>query len=140
MFVAGVVAFFLDNTIPGTREERGLSKWRQAEQPSGEEGGKLRVYDLPWIQPRLNRLRVTKRLPFCPGFIGFSSRRRASKNERTTSEEEVNEGFEANSYREVLSAGKLNEGFKANSYHNSGPSDGGITGKETPEGNVSTQL
>ncbi|XP_070209969.1 solute carrier family 23 member 1-like isoform X1 [Littorina saxatilis] len=82
MFVAGVVAFFLDNTIPGTREERGLSKWRQAEQPSGEEGGKLRVYDLPWIQPRLNRLRVTKRLPFCPGFINFSSRRRASKNER----------------------------------------------------------
>src|ERR1700712_5370947 len=31
MFVGGAIGCFLDNTIPGTDEERGVSKWIQKE-------------------------------------------------------------------------------------------------------------
>ncbi|XP_059178848.1 solute carrier family 23 member 1-like [Physella acuta] len=64
MFVGGIMAFILDNTIPGTREERGLLHWnQQAEGSSGD----LSVYDIPLIQPFLNKLPCTKYIPVCPG-------------------------------------------------------------------------
>ncbi|XP_055874425.1 solute carrier family 23 member 2-like isoform X2 [Biomphalaria glabrata] len=67
MFVGGVLAFFLDNTIPGTREERGLLEWNKVK--VGSEDEDLSVYDLPLIQKYLNRLACTKYIPFCPGSI-----------------------------------------------------------------------
>ncbi|XP_076439536.1 solute carrier family 23 member 1-like [Babylonia areolata] len=73
MFVAGVLAFVLDNTVPGTREERGLTKWGQSESTEdapGREGRQFEVYDLPLVQPYLNRLPFTRYLPFCNGYRG----------------------------------------------------------------------
>ncbi|XP_046566148.1 solute carrier family 23 member 1-like [Haliotis rubra] len=71
MFVGGFVAAFLDNTIPGTVEERGILKWRMLGESSS--GGDVRdtmaVYDLPLIQKYLNKLRCTKYIPICPNFI-----------------------------------------------------------------------
>ncbi|CAL1533120.1 unnamed protein product [Lymnaea stagnalis] len=66
MFVGGILAFFLDNTIPGTRAERGLIHWNKIDE--GSEGD-LSVYDLPLIQPFLNRWSFTKYIPVCPGFV-----------------------------------------------------------------------
>ncbi|XP_059162541.1 solute carrier family 23 member 2-like [Physella acuta] len=57
MLVGGVMAFVLDNSIPGTRKERGLLHWRnQAQGPEGD----LSVYDIPLLQPFLNRLSCSK--------------------------------------------------------------------------------
>jgi xanthine/uracil permease len=36
MAVGGIVAFFLDNTIPGTREERGLTAWEELTEDEGD--------------------------------------------------------------------------------------------------------
>ncbi|WP_137285989.1 uracil-xanthine permease family protein [Halorussus salinisoli] len=36
MAVGGIVAFFLDNTIPGTREERGLTAWEDLTEDDGD--------------------------------------------------------------------------------------------------------
>jgi len=36
MAVGGIVAFFLDNTIPGTREERGLTAWEELTEDDSE--------------------------------------------------------------------------------------------------------
>lgn len=66
MFVGGVLGFFLDNTVPGTREERGLIHWNKLDE--GSEGD-LSVYDLPLVQPFLNRWKFTKYIPICPGFV-----------------------------------------------------------------------
>ncbi|KAK7462486.1 hypothetical protein BaRGS_00038455 [Batillaria attramentaria] len=66
-FVGGVVAFILDNTIPGTREERGLVRWRAGSKGiSGDLD--LKLYDLPFIQGWFNKRHLTNYLPFCPGF------------------------------------------------------------------------
>ncbi|XP_012946766.1 solute carrier family 23 member 1 [Aplysia californica] len=66
MFVGGVLAFILDNTIPGTREERGLKTWDAAK----DNGDSLSsTYDMPYIQPFLNRITCLRYIPFCPGFV-----------------------------------------------------------------------
>ena len=57
MFLAMLLGFVLDNTIPGTDEERGLVKWQsqhiQVDDLSNVE--KLKCYDLPFITPFLKR-------------------------------------------------------------------------------------
>ncbi|KAH9525785.1 hypothetical protein Btru_002366 [Bulinus truncatus] len=68
MFVGGLLACFLDNTIPGTAEERGLLEWNKHKGGSVDDD-MMTVYDLPLIQKYLDRLACTKYLPFCPGFI-----------------------------------------------------------------------
>merc|ERR1719412_3574932 len=58
MFLAMTLGFVLDNTIPGTDEERGLIRWQNQHKSSGVEGDqdqKLRVYDIPFISPWLRR-------------------------------------------------------------------------------------
>ncbi|XP_064614097.1 solute carrier family 23 member 1-like [Liolophura sinensis] len=70
MFVGGLVGFVLDNTIPGTLEERGLTKWRavlSGESDAIHSGIKYSCYDLPCIQRYINNWRCTRYLPFCPG-------------------------------------------------------------------------
>ncbi|CAG0905978.1 unnamed protein product, partial [Darwinula stevensoni] len=49
MFVGGFIAFVLDNTIPGTAEERGLNKWHpQAKEGEDEDRKGLECYDFPF--------------------------------------------------------------------------------------------
>ncbi|GFS10913.1 solute carrier family 23 member 1 [Elysia marginata] len=63
MFVGGFLAFILDNTIPGTLEERGMISWKKEEE-YGEQD--LSTYDLPWIQTWLDRFPFLRYVPICP--------------------------------------------------------------------------
>ncbi|XP_043445556.1 solute carrier family 23 member 1-like isoform X3 [Prionailurus bengalensis] len=47
MFVGGFLGFLLDNTIPGSLEERGLLVWNQIQEESEETARALEVYCLP---------------------------------------------------------------------------------------------
>jgi len=68
MLVAGFFGFFLDNTIPGTDDERGLIKWLNLADSSNvaknevsqtltqvEDTNSDSTYDLPYITPWLKR-------------------------------------------------------------------------------------
>lgn len=97
MFVAGVLAFLLDNTIPGTREERGLTNWGHADTSTEAEGEQFKVYDLPLIQPYLNKLPVTRYLPFCNGYRGDRHTQQGEKGAKTKGSDgnaHINEAFE----------------------------------------------
>ncbi|CAG2197921.1 SLC23A1 [Mytilus edulis] len=70
--VGGVSACFLDNTVPGTRKERGLLAWGQAAtgaadksvSPDYEEG--YEIYEIQSWSARVNNLSFTKYIPFFP--------------------------------------------------------------------------
>ncbi|KFM03390.1 Solute carrier family 23 member 1, partial [Aptenodytes forsteri] len=47
MFVGGTIAFILDNTIPGTQEERGLVQWKAGAHSDSAASASLRSYDFP---------------------------------------------------------------------------------------------
>ena len=69
MAVGGLVGLILDNTIPGTIEERGLKEWRQHLSGNGEDQSQtasIKVYDLPFGLNRISDYNVTKYLPFLP--------------------------------------------------------------------------
>ncbi|XP_062913044.1 solute carrier family 23 member 2 [Mobula hypostoma] len=70
MFVGGCVAFILDNTIPGTTEERGLRKWK-----IGVSGAKCLdsrdTYNLPFGMKYLKKYRLFSYLPISPTFTGY---------------------------------------------------------------------
>ncbi|XP_052810952.1 solute carrier family 23 member 1-like isoform X2 [Mya arenaria] len=68
MFVGGMTGFILDNTIPGTDDERGLTKWRQHGDGTGNQEADMSIYDLPLIQPYLDKIPLFRYLPFCPRF------------------------------------------------------------------------
>ena len=72
MAVGGLLAFILDNTIPGTQQERGMLVWHK-------EAGKIssldqnaqdelrRIYDLPFgLTKLIHKVSCTRYLPFCP--------------------------------------------------------------------------
>ncbi|CAM9303491.1 unnamed protein product [Lampetra fluviatilis] len=72
-FVGGFLGFVLDNTVPGTVEERGLLAWRSHGRgdPHGAQGGgeaATRVYDLPLVAPLLRKWTWPRRVPVCPTF------------------------------------------------------------------------
>ncbi|KAL9967146.1 hypothetical protein ACROYT_G025319 [Oculina patagonica] len=69
MAVGCIVAFILDNTIPGTIEERGLKAWRQHlsdESDDHFETASIEVYDLPFGLNRISNYKVAKYMPFLP--------------------------------------------------------------------------
>ena len=69
MAVGCIVALILDNTIPGTIEERGLKTWRQHlsdESDDAFQTASIEVYDLPFCLKRLSNCKVAKYLPFLP--------------------------------------------------------------------------
>ncbi|XP_053318289.1 solute carrier family 23 member 1-like isoform X2 [Spea bombifrons] len=68
MFVGGFFGFFLDNTIPGTKEERGINAWNKV---NGEESDECPdvsdVYDLPFgIGTKICSPPWIRYIPFCP--------------------------------------------------------------------------
>ncbi|XP_066933751.1 solute carrier family 23 member 2-like [Clytia hemisphaerica] len=68
MFVGGVTGFFLDNLLPGTKEERGIIKWKRSFDGDGNSTGttaSIHVYDPPFIGS-LFKHRVCKYIPFLP--------------------------------------------------------------------------
>lgn len=69
MAVGGIIAIILDNTIPGTDEERGLMAWRQSvSDENGEQfqTASIKIYDLPFGLNRLSNYKFAKYLPFLP--------------------------------------------------------------------------
>ncbi|XP_016898703.1 solute carrier family 23 member 2 isoform X2 [Cynoglossus semilaevis] len=71
MFVGGSVAFILDNTIPGSSEERGLKKLKRGVGVSGTELEGMRSYDLPFGMTIIRRYSFFKYLPISPAFTGY---------------------------------------------------------------------
>ncbi|XP_005405542.1 PREDICTED: solute carrier family 23 member 1-like isoform X3 [Chinchilla lanigera] len=68
MFVGGFLGFLLDNTIPGSQEERGLLAWTQMHEESGVTLQASEVYGLPWgIGTRFCTCAWARMLPFWPG-------------------------------------------------------------------------
>lgn len=77
MFVGGFVGIFLDNTVPGTPEERGLHGWREHECGGEDAGDDSRpgesvtvkeCYDPPGSSFVANRIPFSRFLPFSPNF------------------------------------------------------------------------
>ncbi|XP_044636083.1 solute carrier family 23 member 1-like isoform X2 [Equus asinus] len=67
MFVGGFLGFLLDNTIPGSPEERGLLTWNQIHKESEETAKVSEVYGLPCgIGTKFCTSSYTRYLPFCP--------------------------------------------------------------------------
>ncbi|KAL3201425.1 hypothetical protein MRX96_012472 [Rhipicephalus microplus] len=81
MFVGGFVGIFLDNTVPGTAQERGLDGWRAhecgTEATTGDDGSPgesvtiKECYDPPGASCIANRIPFSRFLPFSPNFRGF---------------------------------------------------------------------
>ncbi|KAM6202247.1 solute carrier family 23 member 1-like [Rhynchocyon petersi] len=71
MFVGGFLGFLLDNTIPGSQEERGLVAWNQIREESEETGRASAIYGLPCgLGTRFCASSCAQRLPFWPRFEG----------------------------------------------------------------------
>ncbi|XP_072289835.1 solute carrier family 23 member 2 [Eucyclogobius newberryi] len=71
MFVGGSVAFILDNTIPGSLEERGIRKLKRGSGAGAAELEGMRSYDLPFGMDFIRRHSVFKYMPISPTFIGY---------------------------------------------------------------------
>ncbi|XP_037114440.1 solute carrier family 23 member 2 isoform X1 [Syngnathus acus] len=71
MFVGGSVAFILDNTIPGSPEERGIRKLKRGSGPSSAELEGMRSYDLPFGMDFIRRHPIFKYFPISPTFAGY---------------------------------------------------------------------
>ncbi|NWS48197.1 S23A1 protein, partial [Probosciger aterrimus] len=78
MFVGGLIAFVLDNTIPGTQEERGLVQWKAGAHSDSTSSASLRSYDFPFGMDAVRSSRWLRRVPICPVFTGFKARARGS--------------------------------------------------------------
>ncbi|NXL12706.1 S23A1 protein, partial [Mesembrinibis cayennensis] len=76
MFVGGTIAFILDNTIPGTQEERGLVQWKAGAHSDSAARASLRSYDFPFGMSAVRRSRWLRHVPICPVFTGFRARAR----------------------------------------------------------------
>ncbi|CAH3044967.1 unnamed protein product [Porites lobata] len=71
MAVGCIVPLILDNTIPGTIEERGLAGWGgnpATDEPVDEkyEVAPIEVYNLPFGLHRLSKFKMAKYMPFLP--------------------------------------------------------------------------
>uniref|UniRef100_A0A3B5PUA6 Solute carrier family 23 member 2 n=1 Tax=Xiphophorus maculatus TaxID=8083 RepID=A0A3B5PUA6_XIPMA len=71
MFVGGCVAFILDNTIPGSLEERGIRKLKRGTGLNVTELEGMRSYDLPFGMAFFRRHDIFKYIPISPVFTGY---------------------------------------------------------------------
>lgn len=72
MFVGGCVAFVLDNTIPGTPEERGIRKWKKGVSKGSKSLEGMESYDLPFGMNIIKKYRCFSYLPISPTFVGYT--------------------------------------------------------------------
>ncbi|KAK3095707.1 hypothetical protein FSP39_017881 [Pinctada imbricata] len=69
MFVGGLIGFILDNTVPGSDEERGILKWRANMYEEGEQDAKTHVqYEIPFITSVLRKVKCCSYVPVSPTF------------------------------------------------------------------------
>ncbi|GAA6224510.1 solute carrier family 23 member 1-like [Lates japonicus] len=93
MFVGGFLGFFLDNTVPGTKRERGLLEWSKVHlEDSGKTLGTEEVYDLPFgITSCLSSQAWVRYIPFCP-WRGQKSQHKSDDNMSQSHGNEHNTG------------------------------------------------
>ncbi|KAM9311576.1 solute carrier family 23 member 1 [Gastrophryne carolinensis] len=91
MFVGGCIAFFLDNTIPGTQKERGLLQWKEGANANSDTCADLRSYDFPCGMGFIKKIQCFKWIPICPVFRGF--KRPTSSTNKTMNTTAMN-GYE----------------------------------------------
>ncbi|XP_041089358.1 solute carrier family 23 member 2-like [Polyodon spathula] len=72
MFVGGSVAFLLDNTVPGTAEERGIKKWKRGIAKGNSELEGMESYDLPFGMSFIRRYQIFQYMPISPTFVGYN--------------------------------------------------------------------
>ncbi|KAG8579258.1 hypothetical protein GDO81_010778 [Engystomops pustulosus] len=73
MFVGGCIAFFLDNTIPGTEKERGLIQWKKGANANSDTCPDLNSYDFPCGMGLVKKVKFFRWIPICPVFKGFKA-------------------------------------------------------------------
>jgi nucleobase transporter 1/2 len=70
MWVGGMVGFFLDVTLPGTEEERGILKWREIHNNQTDEANNemtsIHTYDIPFLTSYLQKYPFVRYIPFLP--------------------------------------------------------------------------
>ncbi|XP_066505709.1 solute carrier family 23 member 1 [Hoplias malabaricus] len=67
MFIGGFFGFVLDNTIPGTDEERGIKSWRvTVHGVNTAYFSDQSCYNLPFCMNFIHRFSILQRLPFLP--------------------------------------------------------------------------
>ncbi|XP_046396215.1 solute carrier family 23 member 1 [Ischnura elegans] len=68
MFVAGFIGFVLDNTVPGSAEERGLTKWKEQHDTStpGSTEKVEKCYNLPFGMELIRRHKILQKFPCLP--------------------------------------------------------------------------
>ncbi|KAK3570504.1 hypothetical protein QTP86_020079 [Hemibagrus guttatus] len=83
MFVGGLFGFVLDNTIPGTKQERGMILWNKAHEDESENTVESEeVYGLPCgISSRLAFYSWVRYIPFCPSYKTRPQNDTSSKKE-----------------------------------------------------------
>ena len=89
MFVGGLVGFVLDNTVPGTPEERGIRKWREILRDSDDKHvgiASIHTYDLPFGLNKLSNHKFAKYVPFLPYYPeNFGGPEKATNGRHITS-------------------------------------------------------
>ncbi|XP_056005480.1 solute carrier family 23 member 1-like isoform X2 [Ostrea edulis] len=86
-FVCGILSCFLDNTVPGTLEERGIAAWQCDEEDESsnttsmnyEEG--RTIYEIP-LPKKIKQWRGWKYIPFMPDPKSEKRKRSLSENKR----------------------------------------------------------
>ncbi|KAK3601377.1 hypothetical protein CHS0354_037692 [Potamilus streckersoni] len=88
MFVGGFIDFLLDNTVPGTLEERGLLAYRKDLVSSSLQSSlmSLKIYEFPFITRYLRMIDCMSYFPLSPTFnkeISFNCCQRSGKRDVT---------------------------------------------------------
>ncbi|XP_060587640.1 solute carrier family 23 member 2-like [Ruditapes philippinarum] len=71
MFVGGFVGFLLDNTVPGSYEERGILSWRKnllIRSDGMDPNQSLQIYEYPYVTKYLRQVKCCTYIPVSPVF------------------------------------------------------------------------
>ncbi|PVD30287.1 hypothetical protein C0Q70_09551 [Pomacea canaliculata] len=69
MFVGGFIGFVLDNLLPGTPKDRGITLWRQETTCPTQRASRVsssELYRVPFFSSLIDRFPFWGKLPFCP--------------------------------------------------------------------------
>ena len=81
MFIGGLLAAVLDNTIPGSDEERGMAAWKaHHSKTEAVRNDVFDIYNLPIGMQLIRKLTWLKWAPICPTFDGFLKKKSKPEN------------------------------------------------------------
>lgn len=97
MFVGGVLGLILDNTIPGTEDERGIKRWREHLVTTDKSSISEVSYELPFVTTYIRKLVCCSYFPISPTFnkeINCSCRRKSTDKIEGVDNSGFNNGIE----------------------------------------------